>query len=270
VAWRVNLKIKYVDTTQNHFSGELLIESCPSFSKSGGSHRPAFNFDLIARATGGGKAAYDRHLLWHTRYNASTLAMLLRSRLSRAIDRFNARNTPMQFDLFGLPEEIVLLIVEYVEDAADLQHLASTCRRLQELAEEKLWQALLIRRGRTARHIARCFHARPQRIKAVRTIQLPCKQGVVHDFTAVNNILRATVGVRELYFESPECNTTDEDTFENADDWKLLSDHVFTPFQEALAGYPLDGVHAAPLQKLRKCRGCADTAIPTIRAEITS
>jgi len=191
--------------------------------------------------------------------------MLLRSRLSRAIDRFNARDASMQFDLFALPDEVVLLIVEYVADIADLRHLARTCRRLQDMAEEKLYQALLIRRGRTARQIAHCFYAQPQRIKAVRTIQMPCKQGVVHDLTAITHIIRATVGVRELYFESPECNTSDEDTFENAESWKLLSDHIFTPFREALTSLSLDGINAAPLQQLRKCRFCGHAATADFR-----
>lgn len=73
--------------------------------------------------------------------------MRLKLRMSKAVGALSAMATSPQFDLLRLPNEIIALIIEQVDDRRTLRRLARTCHRIQDLAENKLYRTLTIRSG---------------------------------------------------------------------------------------------------------------------------
>lgn len=220
------------------------------------------DFDLITTT----KAAYGTHVSEDIHHNSLAFAMRLIPRLSRAIDRFNARNTLKQIDLSGLPDEVLLLIVEHIEDVNTLLRLARTCRRLQSMAESKIYRSVLIRSGPTAQRVARSVDKRPARAVAMEVLEVACKKGLPQNLIIVPEILRAAVQLREYYFASPQCNTLDERTWETFEGWKSLWLHVFGPLREAINTASSATLRPSSLQHLQKRRLSGQAATSEVSA----
>lgn len=153
-----------------------------------------------------------------------------------------------QFPLLLLPDELIALVIEHVDDVKSLRSLTRTCHRLQDIAEGKLYRTLLLRSGTSTRGLKRSLRSRPERAKAIRKLECPLKSTESQKYELLEQIFTAATGAREIMFESPACNTAD---FEDFDEWEYMAHHLFRPFQEAAIMIGKD-VRAKPLQQLQE------------------
>jgi hypothetical protein len=180
--------------------------------------------------------------------NRNAAGMLLKLRLSKAVGALSAMRISAHFKLLLLPDELISLIVDYLDDSKTLRNLARSCRRIQEIAEHKLYRALLIRSGPKTKAIKRSFSNRLGRARALLYLECPLKNDEPQSFDSLDHILRSATRLREIMFESPACNSSD---FEDSVAWEHMTRHIFSPFQEAALDV---GKHLVvpPLQQLRK------------------
>lgn len=187
--------------------------------------------------------------------------MLLRLRISKAIGILTTMRTSTQFPLLLLPDELIALIVEQIDDLKTLRSLTRTCNRVQGIAESKLYRTLLIRSGDATQVLKRCLASQPERAKAIRKLECPLKSDERQDYESLKHILTVATGLREFMFESPACNTTD---FEDSDEWEYMVRHVFSPFQRAVSTIA-PGIPERPLQQLRE----GESSCPIFDTEVT-
>ena len=168
--------------------------------------------------------------------------------ISKTVGRLAAMSTIMQFRLLDLPTELIAHIIEAVDKIETLRKLASTCRRIQHIAEPVLYRRMLIQTGAKASHILRSFRARPERASALHILDIPCDSYYMQDVGVVVEVVTAAKALRELMIESPSCN---EAEFESEDTWRPMTDRIFRPFEDAVGELE---VPPRPLQKLTKCK----------------
>lgn len=176
--------------------------------------------------------------------------MPLRFRIMQAMDKFSARNTQFQFPLLDLPNELIAHIIEQVDTIRALRRLARTCRRVQQLAEPVLYRSIIIRTGPEMNDIRLAIDSRRERAAGIHFLEIPCHARYHQDFAAIADLLEQARNLKELMFESPQCNTSD---FEDAATWGVMARQLFEPFQNAVV--LREGVELSnrPLQKLKKC-----------------
>ena len=156
--------------------------------------------------------------------------------------------TSIQFPLLLLPDELIALIIENVDDWKTLRNLARTCHQLQDIAESKLYRTLLIRSDHTARMLKNSLGSRPKRVKGVRKLECPLKDTERQDYDSLQDLCIMATGLREIMFESPACNTAE---FEDPAEWEFMTRRLFCPFQRAA----MNSEHylsQTPLQQLRE------------------
>ncbi|KAF7197497.1 hypothetical protein HII31_01307 [Pseudocercospora fuligena] len=171
----------------------------------------------------------------------------LKFTLLHSLNKVKAMNTPFEFRLLDLPNELVSIIIEHVESVAILKTLCRTCRRLQYLTEPVLYRYALIRTGVETEFIRSALtHSTrgKDRAAALQKIDIPCHPRFHQNFQEVARLLTAVSNLKELMIESPECNTSD---FESEAEWQQMVGYLFRPFQEAVSG--MSG--RLPLQKLQ-------------------
>lgn len=158
--------------------------------------------------------------------------------------------TAIRGSLLDLPQELLALIVDYINDGDTLQCLTRTCRRTQSLAEPKLYRTLLIRTGPHMRSIQRALEANSDRAKSLEFLDVPCDNTRPPHFQFLADVLRSADNLREFMFESPSCNSTGD--FEDASAWNAMTQPLFSVFDEASLKMWSSGVTEPPLQKLQK------------------
>ena len=140
--------------------------------------------------------------------------MRLKYVVSKTIGTLRAMKITTEFPLLDLPDELIALVVSFIFDKAILRCLASTCHRLQPIAEGRLHRHLLIRTSSTCRRMVDLIQARPERAIAIHSLNFACDPRQWRDspqLTAAGALLLATTNLREFKFESPACNSS---TFE--------------------------------------------------------
>ncbi|EME42774.1 hypothetical protein DOTSEDRAFT_90064 [Dothistroma septosporum NZE10] len=173
--------------------------------------------------------------------------MRLRLLIAKAIGKMAAMNTQFKFRLMDLPNELIAHIIEQIDSVRHLRRLSRTCRRIQHLAEPVLYRSIRIRSGYKTDQIITAVSARAERAAAVRQLEIPCDDDYLQNYAAVEALLTEAKNLKNLMFESPECNSN---SFEDEEDWQEMSNNFFEPFQRAVASIaPL--VHARPLQNLK-------------------
>lgn len=175
--------------------------------------------------------------------------MRLKFRIMQAVDKFSARNTQFQFPLLDLPNELIAHIIEEVENIRTLRRLARTCRRVQHLAEPVLYRSILVRTGPETNDIRLAIDSRPERAGGIHSLDIPCHARYHQDFTAIAELLHRAHNLKELMFESPQCNTSD---FEDTETWRQMAGRLFQPFQSAVALENERDLSRRPLQKLKR------------------
>lgn len=117
-----------------------------------------------------------------------------------------------------LPTELVMLIVEHLaNDKNTLAKLARTCSALQDLAEQQLYKTIDLLEVRDFDTIIHNFISRPERIRAVHTLNLqyhysPDELRDTFDNRCIfNGYVANMVNLREWHIESPydNCHWTD-------------------------------------------------------------
>ncbi|KAK4613749.1 hypothetical protein CLAFUW4_08715 [Fulvia fulva] len=174
--------------------------------------------------------------------------MTLRLLITKAIGKMAAMNTPFQFRLMDLPNELIAHIIDQIDSIKAVRRLSRTCRRIQHLAEPLLYRRIQLRTGCDVDQIITAVSSRPERAAAIRFLDIPCDDTYPQNHAAVGALLKGASGLRELMFESPECNSTD---FEDEEEWQAMTDELFEPFEWAVASIS-PTVHTRPLQKLKK------------------
>ncbi|KAF2160571.1 hypothetical protein M409DRAFT_70325 [Zasmidium cellare ATCC 36951] len=175
--------------------------------------------------------------------------MRLKFRIMQAVDKFTARNTQFQFPLLDLPNELIAHIIEQVDNIRTLRRLARTCRRVQHLAEPALYRSILVRTGPETNDIRLALDSRPERAAGIHYLEIPCHARYRQDFEAIADLLDRARNLKELIFESPQCNTSE---FEDAETWREMATQLFEPFQNAVALEKEVDLARKPLQKLRR------------------
>lgn len=172
----------------------------------------------------------------------------LKLALLHGINKVRAMNTPIEFQLLDLPNEIISLIISHVKTVSLLKLLCRTCRRVQHLAEPYLYRYALIRTGTETEMVLNAMlrkERKKDRVAALQAVDIPCNPKHHQNFRAVEQLLNEAVSLKELMVESPECNNMD---FESEAEWEEMVGHLFRPFQAALT----DTASPKPLQNLRR------------------
>lgn len=142
-------------------------------------------------------------------------------------------STRFEFDLQGLPEELICLVIEHIDQVRSLQRLSRTCRQLQRLAEPKLYRHHILRNGYEADLLLHSLERLPARGSYIHTLAYPMDADDQQSFELLEKLLMRSTHLKEFSFESPECSTNN---FEDEDTWEEMTDLLFQPFQEATNG----------------------------------
>ena len=179
--------------------------------------------------------------------------MRLKLRMLKAVGALRAITVSGKFSLLDLPDELITLIIEQVDDLRTLQYLARTCNRLQDIAEAKVYRVRLMRSAHAAESLQRSLKRRSQRAKALQILDIPCNKDKRQDFNLIAEMLSSANNLKELMFESPYCNSCDIKSFEDAASWKLMTDTFFSCFQDATIRSSGALIAEKPLQRLQRC-----------------
>ena len=111
----------------------------------------------------------------------------------------------MSLRLLDLPNELLAVIVCYIEDVDSLRALARTCRRLQRVAEAELYRYVLQRTGKQAIQLGEAVKRRPSRADALQVIDSRCKWNHRLGLLALAEVIARATYLKELTVESPYC-----------------------------------------------------------------
>ncbi|CAK3903820.1 hypothetical protein DOTSEDRAFT_90064 [Lecanosticta acicola] len=175
--------------------------------------------------------------------------MSVRFRIKTLMEKFAAMNTEVQFRLLDLPNELIAHIIEQVDSVKALRKLSQTCRRVQELTEPFLYRVALVRSGRRAEAILRSLETRRARAAAIRRLDVPCDYHQHQNFEALSSLLRQARNLKTLMIESPQCNNGD---FEDEPTWRVMAEHIFSPFHDAVRLAEIGEPSSRPLHNLRE------------------
>lgn len=180
--------------------------------------------------------------------------MSLRFRIARVASQIANMNVACKFRLLDLPNELIALIIEQLDCRKALWRLARTCRRIQHLAEPVLYRSILIRASGHANELLNALRSRPERCAGIHFLELPCDPQYRQDFRAIAQILNRSRNLKELSYESPQCNNGN---FEDETTWETMTDLFFAPFVAAVAPLPEARLSSRPMQRLKKCKSNA-------------
>lgn len=178
--------------------------------------------------------------------------MRLAYTVSKAIGSMRAMTTSTKFLILELPDELVTIMVEHINDLKTLLNLATTCRRLQDIAEQKIYRHLFFRTGRKTYNCYAALRQLPNRAKAIQSIQIPCDHKHIQRFAMIEKTLIKANNLRDLMIESPECNNGE---FEEEEAWQEMARHIFNPFSLAI------NAGSTRLQRLQKCENTKNSGL---------
>lgn len=156
--------------------------------------------------------------------------------------------------ILDLPEELLALVVEYVHDRTTLQHLAHTCRRLQEPAEQELYRSIEIQEVYEAEAICYSIWDRPKRALTIQRLVIMWQPRTWYTTDAIEDLLTKAKNLKELWFGAvarsiDERGDSDWNTkYAEEVEWKRMLHDVFQPLQSA----SMFVISDRPLQKLQK------------------
>lgn len=106
----------------------------------------------------------------------------------------------------ALADELLVEIISKVQDRQALCALARTCSRLHNLAEDFIYESLLIRKGVQARSLAQLFTSGRLRARAVHDLQIRWPYTSEDGIEDIDPVLRDFTQLKHLRIESPCCN----------------------------------------------------------------
>lgn len=172
--------------------------------------------------------------------------MRLKFAVIKVMEKLSARGVKTAFPLLDLPNELIVYIIELIDHVPTLRRLACTSHRIQHLTEPVLWRELLLTTAPNVRRILAAYHTTPSRAKMLQVLNVPCDPYFGRDVSVLADLMEKAENVKMLTIQSPSCG---EVSFETEAEWGPMTDHLFLPFQRAVAG-PISVSN--PLQKLTK------------------
>jgi hypothetical protein len=164
----------------------------------------------------------------------------------------------LQSRFLSLPVELVIQTIACLaEDRLTLCALALTCRLVQPLCEELIYSSIDLRWTNELQEICHSFAKRPQRVEAVRKLQIVYKYHkrmayTLEDRELLNRSIFKMKSLREWHIESPFDNFKWDDAGGN--DWVMEDMEQFRQALEASSlrlGQPL--LEDVGLSRLQKC-----------------
>lgn len=143
----------------------------------------------------------------------------------RPLDNLSTTTLNQQFEkstscpLIALPDELLVMIVAYIEDANSLCSLARTCSRLIVFAEDVIWRLVTQLTGQFARELAIAIERRPYRAAALHVLESRCRYASRAGIRALVPVIAQAMNLQELTIESPYCNRA----YGNAEDGSWCS-----------------------------------------------
>ena len=120
------------------------------------------------------------------------------------VDVTPARVPGMQ--LLQLPDELLDVIVSFIEDVADLRNTASTCSRLNGLAEPFLYQSVVFNDGGQAFKLKTSIERRARRASWVRHLLVSTRFEKAYGIENVPGSLARMHNLQSVHLETPDCN----------------------------------------------------------------
>ncbi|KAI5363984.1 Putative F-box domain, leucine-rich repeat domain superfamily [Septoria linicola] len=175
--------------------------------------------------------------------------MRVKFMLLKVTGKLAAMNTVFQFPLLDLPNELIALVIEQVDNRTTLRKLSRTCRRVQELTEPVLYRYALVSSRAHTRDLLHSLRSRSTRgsarAKALHTLDVPCNWRQEQSFADLARLLESAIHLKRLMIEAPECNHGE---FEDADHYEEMTAALLRPFETAVA----NDQDQKPLQKLQE------------------
>ncbi|KIW05169.1 uncharacterized protein PV09_03720 [Verruconis gallopava] len=155
----------------------------------------------------------------------------------------------MNAPLCALPNELLLLIVDFVEDKRDLRALAQVSKRYQNFAESVLYRSTLIRNSTQSAQLRNALLGRPARAAWIQSINL--RPGWYQSRktlgTHMHYVISKCPNLKEFAVESPTCNygrwASGEDAWKHDEQAILEGLAVLDPSQLSKLTLHLDGNH---------------------------
>lgn len=185
-----------------------------------------------------------------TVFSLRAMSRVLRSAVTSRLSPALSATTRFEFDLLELPEELICLVIEHVDQLKSLERLSRTCHQLQRLAEPKLYRHRTLRSGYDGEELLYALDMQTARESYIHRLAYLMNSEFDQSFEIMQDLLARSTHLKDFSFESPECNTSD---FEDEDDWMEMTNHLFRPFQDATALQdPSLQLNTKPLQMLSK------------------
>lgn len=185
-------------------------------------------------------------------FGLTAMVRVLRSKTVSLLSPPIASTTRFEFDLLRLPEELICLVIENVDEMKSLERLSRTCHQLQRLAEPKLYRYLTLRSGYEGDIVRHSLDMLPARESHIHTLAYLMNTEFEQSFECLHDLLTRCTKLKEFSYESPECNGS-VGSFEDEDDWMNMTDWLFQPFENATTlQHPPVELNSMPLQMLRK------------------
>lgn len=124
----------------------------------------------------------------------------------------------MPFNILALPPELISNITDQVDDAETRRSLSRTCSELRAFAEGKLYENVFRTRTGLIPRLLVAIVSRPERAKAIRSIETRCRSGEELDTLAA--VIQRSHKVTDLTLESPFCNNCYRKGFESS--WQAV------------------------------------------------
>lgn len=155
----------------------------------------------------------------------------------------------MAFPLLELPAELIASIIEQVQNIKTLHSLATVSRQIQPLAETELYRHAFMRKGSEVAKLVSSLEARPDRTKALQSIDARFQWRFQQGITGLATVLRGCRALREVTIESPCCNNN---RWRGAPWWSSMMQTLLRPLYEASILAQEGNVCEKPLQNLTK------------------
>lgn len=112
------------------------------------------------------------------------------------------------FPLLSLPNELIATIItDHLSDRSALIALAQTCRKLQILAEARLFRDIYIRKGSPVPRLAYALNQRPERFRYVKHVEVTPGQYMRTGIEGMPRLLRQMKRLKRLKVEAPMINS---------------------------------------------------------------
>ena len=108
--------------------------------------------------------------------------------------------------LTDLPEEILLLVVEQVQDLPDLRSLARTSQQFYRFATPLIYRSVSITRGATAQSLANALYSHPDHSQMIQELLVTCPFDRWRGLEEFQYFFPAFSKLQHLRVETPDCN----------------------------------------------------------------